>query len=248
MPIPTSFSDLSETASYNSPQGSEPVGTNANEYFQAAFAFIAQLHGGFTPVGTLTAPAGTRLVMQQSAAPAGWTVDASSQFSDCSMRFDQTAGTSSTGSGWSSIGTGAAYATTSTTLTLSQIPSHSHGVTDGGHTHGLTLSDPGHAHAVGDPGHSHSSVYGNFYNTGGSNVGWVNTFPSGSGNSIYQTAGTAASATGIEVKASASNISGSVQASAAGISIQSNGGGTGHAHSVSLPTLKYASCIVAIKS
>lgn len=46
MPVPTSMSGLSETASSNSPQGTENVGTIMNQYLQAAFAFIAQLYAG----------------------------------------------------------------------------------------------------------------------------------------------------------------------------------------------------------
>jgi microcystin-dependent protein len=46
MPVPSTFDDLSETASANSPAGSESVGTQANEYFQVAFAFIKQLVDG----------------------------------------------------------------------------------------------------------------------------------------------------------------------------------------------------------
>lgn len=49
-------------------------------------------------------------------------------------------------------------------LTISNIPAHSHGVTDPGHTHQFigtphthTVNDPGHAHSVTDPGHSHTT-------------------------------------------------------------------------------------------
>lgn len=41
------------------------------------------------------------------------------------------------------FGTGGAA---STTLSIAQIPSHTHGITDPGHTHGIT--DPGHDHAA----------------------------------------------------------------------------------------------------
>lgn len=46
MPVPSTFDDLSETASSNSPAGSETVGTQANEYLQAAFSFIRQIYDG----------------------------------------------------------------------------------------------------------------------------------------------------------------------------------------------------------
>lgn len=39
------------------------------------------------------------------------------------------------------------------TLSLSEIPSHAHGVSDPGHAH--AFYDPGHAHAVNDPSHGH---------------------------------------------------------------------------------------------
>ena len=42
----------------------------------------------------------------------------------------------------------------STTLSVSQLPAHSHAVTDPGHDHAVT--DPGHTHAVTDPGHTHT--------------------------------------------------------------------------------------------
>lgn len=49
------------------------------------------------------------------------------------------------------------------TLSTAEMPSHSHGVNDGGHSHALTdpghahsVYDPSHIHGVGDPGHAHS--------------------------------------------------------------------------------------------
>lgn len=41
-------------------------------------------------------------------------------------------------------------------LTIGQLPSHNHGVTDPGHSHNIT--DPGHNHAILDPGHTHQAV------------------------------------------------------------------------------------------
>ena len=39
-------------------------------------------------------------------------------------------------------------------LTVADMPSHTHAISDPGHSHGV--SDPGHNHGVSDPGHSHS--------------------------------------------------------------------------------------------
>lgn len=50
------------------------------------------------------------------------------------------------------------------TLNATQIPSHSHGVTDTGHGHGV--NDPGHAHSVYDPGHSHGYYLGRALDSG----------------------------------------------------------------------------------
>jgi microcystin-dependent protein len=40
-------------------------------------------------------------------------------------------------------------------LTATQMPVHTHAITDPGHAHGVT--DPGHAHATDDPGHAHGT-------------------------------------------------------------------------------------------
>ena len=64
--------------------------------------------------------------------------------------------------GWLGIGTGgvpniALGATAGAwdhTHTYSDLPQHTHAITDPGHSHLVT--DPGHAHAVTDPGHTHA--------------------------------------------------------------------------------------------
>lgn len=55
MPVPSSFSDISETPSSNSPQGSETVGTIMNQYIQQAYAFIKMLYDGkMVPTAAVT--------------------------------------------------------------------------------------------------------------------------------------------------------------------------------------------------
>jgi microcystin-dependent protein len=47
MPVPVSWADLNTNPALNSPQGSEPLGTQADDYIRAAFGFIKQLHDGW---------------------------------------------------------------------------------------------------------------------------------------------------------------------------------------------------------
>lgn len=60
------------------------------------------------------------------------------------------------------VGAGGSYAVgdtgglNSVSLTIPELPSHNHTVTDAGHTHNLT--DPGHTHGILDPQHNHSGA------------------------------------------------------------------------------------------
>jgi len=64
------------------------------------------------------------------------------------------------------------------TLTVDQMPSHSHAVTDPGHTHTFTgtphdhaVTDPGHVHTVTDPGHTHAAAAATTTGTAGTDAG-----------------------------------------------------------------------------
>jgi hypothetical protein len=59
MPVPSVITDLSTTAGSNSPAGTDPIGTDADNYIRAHAAFIAQLRDGSKnlELGTATAPA-----------------------------------------------------------------------------------------------------------------------------------------------------------------------------------------------
>lgn len=97
------------------------------------------------------------------------------------------------------------------TLTLAEIPSHNHGVTD-----------PGHGHGVTDPGHSHTYQLAQ---TGPTAVIGGGSSPLGSTTG----SSTGTSTTGI-----------SIQSSTTGITVQNNGGGGSHTHTASssaVPTL-----------
>jgi hypothetical protein len=138
-----------------------------------------------------------------------------------------------------------------TALSTSQMPVHSHSVSDPGHAHGVSdpghahgVSDPGHAHGVSDPGHGHNPILGGGTalrmvtgGFGGNGDGAEVTVVPG-GSNIRVTA--APAATGISIQGSGTGIS--IQGSGTGIgiigsgtniSIASTGGGAGHNHSVS---------------
>ncbi len=108
-------------------------------------------------------------------------------------------------------------------LALSEIPSHSHGVTD-----------PGHGHSVNDPGHAHI-ITQNVDNTNTPGVGGVFGGYSG-GNLFIHDVATQGASTGI-----------SVNGGGTGLSIQANGGGAGHSHTGSVSGVLppyYALCYI----
>jgi hypothetical protein len=47
MPVPSTWADIFTNAAQNSPQGSEPLGNQADDYIRQAFAFAKQLHDGW---------------------------------------------------------------------------------------------------------------------------------------------------------------------------------------------------------
>ncbi|MBU9358917.1 hypothetical protein KTE52_21505 [Burkholderia multivorans] len=241
MPVPGSINDLSPTPSQNSPQGSEPVGSQANEYIQALSAFVRQLADGKVNNGTLDAPKGTRIVLQQAAAPTGWAVDADPAFTDCAMRFNQSVGKQNGTVGWSGWNWGGQFAVDGHQLTVGEMPSHAHGVSDPGHSHGV--ADPGHSHGVNDPGHSHVGIAWS--------ISAPNTAP-GAGMAPAQYNGnppsninTTGSGTGISIQGSGTGIW--IYGAGTNVSIQANGGNAAHNHTYRAPQVKYADCIVAVK-
>jgi hypothetical protein len=117
----------------------------------ADFNFIVnQVNANASPLGTLDAPSGTRLVFNQAAAPLGWTQDVSATFNDAALRFVNTAGGGTGGStplsNWISGGT---FNVNTFTLSVAQMPSHNHAanVTDPGHFHNITAVSPNTANS-----------------------------------------------------------------------------------------------------
>jgi microcystin-dependent protein len=123
-------------------------------------------------------PAGTRMLFQQSAAPTGWTKDVSQN----NKALRVTSGNVTTGGNLSFTDAfasrGISGSVANHTLTVAQMPVHSHGFSDPGHSHGI--NDPGHTHrspwnaksnsSKGDGGNS-EIVTGNVRNTTSSTTG-----------------------------------------------------------------------------
>ena len=170
-------------------------------------------------------PSGTRMLFQQSSAPVGWT-KVTSGVDNMALRVTTgNAGIVSSAQPFSSVFTNKSTSgsVAGHTLTTSQIPSHSHGISDPGHSHSCSVSDPGHSH------NARYGVRGNSSKGGGGNNEIIggNTNTTGSGTGI------------------------SVSANGAGsrVSIQSNGGSNAHSHgftggSVNL-AINYVDVIVA---
>lgn len=155
MPVPSTRSELSVTASSNSPGGSEsPFPSVLKNYIRAALAFIAQNYADIQALQTsitTAVPAGVIVMWSGSASaiPSGYTLcDGSNGTPDLRNRFILGAGSTysvgATGGSTSATTTdtqGAhthTGATGSTTLTEAQIPSHTHSVPAGNYvTHGF---------------------------------------------------------------------------------------------------------------
>lgn len=98
---------------------------------------------------------------------------------------------------------------TNITLSLANLPTHSHSISDPGHTH--NVSDPSHTHTITDPGHAHTSIVASSVNTTGTDPG-------------AQTSGSTNTATtGITINSAMTGIS--IDNATTGISTNNTGGG-----------------------
>lgn len=141
MPVPSSRTDLSTTASSNSPPGTESVFPNLDNYLRAAFAFIRQNYDDIqTGNNNLTTrlPAGMIMLWSgsQASIPSGWALcDGSNGTPDLRNRFVAGAGSTyavgaSGGATSSATDSQGAHTHTGTTgshvLTTAEMPSHNH--------------------------------------------------------------------------------------------------------------------------
>lgn len=105
---------------------------------------------------------------------------------------------------------GASGGSSTTTLSIPNLPAHSHTIVDPGHDHAVT--DPGHDHAVTDPGHAHTALVGSSTNTAGGAAG-----TSTAGN-------TGSNTTGLTVDSNTTGLT--VDSNTTGITAGSTGSGT----------------------
>lgn len=106
----------------------------------ANFNFIVnQVNASANPIGTFTAPSGTRMVFHQAAAPTGWVQDTT--ITDHTIQVIGTAGGAIGGANAYSGMFQAQWTSDGHALTIAELAAHSH--TDNGHGH----ADSGHAHA-----------------------------------------------------------------------------------------------------
>tara|TARA_B110000196_G_scaffold185301_1_gene158883 strand:+ start:376 stop:1287 length:912 start_codon:yes stop_codon:yes gene_type:complete len=168
-----------------------PIGSDKGQLFVKDGKLFAQLQGKNAVEladldGEATgSPIGTVITFGGSTAPSGWLAcDGSSYsrttyadlFGVISTTYGAPTGTTflvpdlrgraplgaGTGSGLTARSLGALGGYEGVTLSATEIPSHSHSVSDGGHGHGVNesshdhgTSDSGHSHGTSDSGHSH---------------------------------------------------------------------------------------------
>ncbi|MFP3798429.1 hypothetical protein [Paraburkholderia sp. SIMBA_027] len=119
---------------------------------------------------------------------------------------------------------GATGGSHTTTLSVANLPAHSHGIVDSGHSHGIT--DRGHSHGVTDNGHAHGVADGG-HSHGVNDGGHSHTVNRGGWCQAGQDNGGGATASASNQYGTYSGAMSSVTASGANISIAASGTGIG---------------------
>ena len=122
------------TVSIQANFGSGAVGSASIVPQGARVLFVSDTTNG-VQTGSSSFPSGTKTVFYQASAPSGWTQVVT--YNDYLPRIvSGTGGAATSGSGFSSIN--ASVTTAGHTLSVAEMPSHSH--TDAGHTHPLSIA------------------------------------------------------------------------------------------------------------
>jgi hypothetical protein len=252
MPVPVSWDDIYPNPVQNSPQGSEPLGTQADDYIRQAFAFCKQLHDGWIAAdGSVAATADLDMggfVFKNSGAPVDTGDLVNKAYADnlFNNNFPRGSiilwfgdvtkkpaawlvcdGTNGTPDMRNKFAIGAGDQTANGVLGGSSFPVISAAQMPS-HAHGI--NDPGHAHSVYDPSHAHGVADpGHAHaqpNLGSVQAGADN---GGVGCAVQNTYGTgrgqgpvSPSGTGIGIYGAATGIG--IYGSGTGVSIQAAGG------------------------
>lgn len=260
MPVPQSVSDLDTNPNNNSPQPNEPVGPNANAYFQALGAFIKQIYTGtvkptaavdFNAQKITNLANGSTTSTSKDAITGAQARALAFKVGDIKMWHGAAANIASVhGPGWQLadgtngtanlldrfiVAAGAFYAPNATGGSSTQSLSVANLPV---HNHGVNdpghvhgVTDPGHIHAVSDPGHAHLTPFNGQTQTVGAT--------SFQGNlNVATGASTAAAFTGIGINSHVTGIA--IQLSATGITTQNTGSGT----PIDTRPMYYALCFI----
>jgi len=92
---------------------------------------------GFFVVGQLIAPAGTRTIFHQAAPPPGWAQEVGAAYSDTDLRVNHSSPSTGGSANWSGWNNGGVFNCNAITLSVANLPVHSHGVNDPTHSHGF---------------------------------------------------------------------------------------------------------------
>lgn len=92
---------------------------------------------GFFVVGQLVAPSGTRTIFHQAAPPLGWTQEVGAAYNDADLRVNHSSPSTGGSANWSGWNGGGVFSCNAITLSVANLPVHSHGVNDPGHAHGM---------------------------------------------------------------------------------------------------------------
>ena len=164
MGVPATLADLDPIAANNSPSGSDPIGTNLDDYLRSHAALIKQSYSDAVALAVAIIPSGTRMPFAQASAPTGWTQAVTDNEDNRMLRVVNTMG----GGG----GAGGSHSPILNTV----VPAHTHTFTTGAESATHTHNDNGHTHGIssgadGSRGNAGSGVP--LYGGGTSSVGYA---------------------------------------------------------------------------